>query len=144
MTDTQDIRWKQRFNNYIKALQNLREAVELSQARSLTKLEQQGLIQSFEFTHELAWNVLKDYLEQEGAVGIMGSKDASRRAFKQGLIEKGEDWMEMIKDRNLTSHTYQMELADKIVDSILARYFPAFEQMAKKLTPLYDQQDDNV
>jgi len=144
MIDTQDIRWKQRFNNYIKALQNLREAVELSQTRPLTKLEQQGLIQSFEFTHEVAWNVLKDYLEQEGAVGIQGSKDATRRAFKLGIITQGEDWMKMIKDRNLTSHTYELEVAEKIGSDIINRYFSAFESMAKFFTKLYDEQDGDL
>ena len=66
---TQDIRWKQRFSNYRKAFQNLVDAVELAHSRELSNLEQQGLIQSFEFTHELAWNVLKDYLEHQGIAG---------------------------------------------------------------------------
>ena len=138
----QDIRWKQRFNNYIKALQNLREAVELSQTRTLSNLEQQGLIQSFEFTHELAWNVLKDYLENKGIVGLVGSKDASREAFKNELIEQGEVWMDMIKARNLSSHTYDPEVAQKIVDDILQHFYPTFTGMAKKFTVLYEKQDD--
>ena len=79
---TADIRWKQRFSNYLKALQTLAKAVELARHRELTKLEQQGLIRGFEFTHELAWNVLKDYLEEQGFVGIIGSKNASRRLLK--------------------------------------------------------------
>jgi nucleotidyltransferase substrate binding protein (TIGR01987 family) len=138
----QDIRWKQRFSNYIKALQNLSEAKALSEARPLSKLEQQGLIQSFEFTHELAWNVLKDYLEEKGIVGLVGSKDASREAFKNGLIEQGEDWMDMIKARNQTSHTYNTAVAEKIVHNILENFYPAFSNMAIKFTVLYDQQDD--
>ena len=137
----QDIRWKQRFNNYIKALQNLTEAVELSKERALSKLEQQGLIQSFEFTHELAWNVLKDYLEYQGAESISGSKDASREAFKRELIEDGLTWMDMIKARNLSSHAYNPEIATDIVNNILERFYPAFSSMAKKFTPLYDAQD---
>ena len=74
----EDIRWKQRFDNFIRALQTLRSAVELSRQHDLSELEQQGLIQGFEFTHELAWNVLKDYLEAQGFVGIIGSKNAAR------------------------------------------------------------------
>jgi hypothetical protein len=70
-TPMQDIRWKQRFNNYCKALQTLTEAVELSNIRPLSKLEQQGLIQGFEFTHELSWNVLKDYLDCKGISGLI-------------------------------------------------------------------------
>ena len=93
---SQDIRWKQRFNNYLRAFQTLTEAIELSQTRALTPLEQQGLIQGFEFTHELAWNVLKDYLSYQGVSDLVGSRDASRSAFKNALIRDGEVWMKMI------------------------------------------------
>jgi nucleotidyltransferase substrate binding protein (TIGR01987 family) len=128
MTET---RWKQRFTNYLKAFQTLVDAVALSQTRQLSSLEQQGLIQSFEFTHELAWNVLKDYLEQQGITGLIGSKDASRSAFKNGLIDQGEDWMKMIADRNLTSHAYHSDIADEVVGDILHRFFPAFQRFTK-------------
>lgn len=137
----QDIRWKQRFNNYIKAFRTLVEAVELAKTRDLSELEQQGLIQGFEFTHELAWNVLKDYLEDKGITGLIGSKDATRAAFKNGLIGHGEDWMNMISARNQTSHTYQPEIAKAIVENILRRFYPAFESMAKKFAEIYDQRD---
>ncbi len=140
----QDIRWKQRFDNYTKALQNLSEAVALSKERPLSKLEQQGLIQSFEFTHELAWNVLKDYLEDKGFTGLIGSKDSTREAFKSGLLEQGEDWMDMIKARNQTSHTYNTAVAEKIVRDILERFYPAFANMTQKFIALYDQPDDRL
>ena len=133
-----DIRWKQRFNNYIKAFQTLVAAVELARTRELSELEQQGLIQSFEFTHKLAWNVLKDYLEEKGITGLIGSKDATRAAFKDGLIEQGEDWMKMIEDRNRTSHTYDPHVAQAVVENILERFYPAFEKMAKTFTALND------
>jgi nucleotidyltransferase substrate binding protein (TIGR01987 family) len=133
-----DIRWKQRFNNYIKAFQTLVAAVELARTRELSELEQQGLIQSFEFTHELAWNVLKDYLEEKGIMGLIGSKDATRAAFKAGLIEQGEDWMKMIEDRNKTSHTYDPHVAQAVAENILERFYPAFEKMAKRFTALND------
>lgn len=138
---TQDIRWKQRFNNYLKAFQTLIEAVELAQTRELSKLEQQGLIQGFEFTHELAWNVLKDYLEHKGFVDLIGSRDATRTAFKNGLIENGEVWMEMIKARNQTSHTYNPELADDVADDVLNVFYPEFEKLAQKFTELSEQDD---
>ncbi len=93
----QDIRWKQRFSNYTRAFQYLTEAVVLSQQRELSALEQQGLIQSFEFTHELAWKMLKDYLEYQGVSNIVGSRDASRVAFQNALIQDGEVWMQMIE-----------------------------------------------
>jgi len=134
-----DIRWKQRFNNFSKAFQRLADAVALSRLRELSDLEQQGLIQSFEFTHELAWNVLKDYLEEKGIVGLIGSKDATRSAFKNGLIEDGESWMKMIEDRNKTSHTYDLAVARAVVENILKRYDPAFEQLLQKFTILNNE-----
>ena len=137
----EDIRWKQRFNNYIKAFQTLREAVILASERELSNLEKQGLIQSFEFTHELAWNVLKDYQEDKGIVGLLGSKDASRSAFKNGLIENGEAWMEMIKCRNLSSHTYSSDIANEIVNKVIDLFYPEFDAMAKKFTALLDEED---
>jgi len=134
----QDIRWQQRFNNYLKAFQTLVDAVELARSRELSQLEQQGLIQSFEFTHELAWNVLKDYLEDKGITGLIGSKDATRVAFQNGLIVQGEDWMKMIETRNKTSHTYNPHIAQTVVNDILERFYPAFESMANKFTVISD------
>lgn len=136
---TEDTRWKQRFDNYLRAFQTLRRAKELAAQRDLSELEQHGLIQGFEFTHELAWNVLKDYLEKQGFVGIIGSKNATREAFKNGLIKNGEVWMDMIKARNLTSHAYNSETAEEIVEAILASFYPAFEQLAGKFTTLAEQ-----
>ena len=132
----EDIRWKQRFSNYLKALQTLAEAVQLAQQRPLTKLEQQGLIQGFEFTHELAWNVLKDYLDAQGFVGLVGSKNATRQAFKDALIQDGDAWMDMIKARNLTSHTYNTDIASGIAADILTRFYPAFSAMANTFAAL--------
>ena len=139
-----EVLWKQRLNNYLKAFQIMVEAVALSQTRKLSSLERQGLIQSFEFTHELAWNVLKDYLEYKGISGLVGSKDAARMAFKNGLIENGEVWMKMIEARNLTSHTYQLEIAESVADDILLRFFPAFQQMAASFSSLSKQQDSDA
>lgn len=139
---SEDIRWKQRFDNYLRAFETLRRAVELARQRDLSELEQQGLIQGFEFTHELAWNVLKDYLEEAGISGIIGSKGATREAFKNGLIQDGESWMEMIKARNLSSHTYNQDTAEQLVSNILARFYPAFEQLAASFSALAEQSRD--
>ncbi len=122
-----DIRWKQRFDNYTKAFHELKESLGLANCRTLTKLEKQGVIQGFEYTHELAWNLLKDYLEFQGHVGLIGSRDTTREAFKRGLIDDGETWMEMIKSRNLTSHAYDRELAELIYDAIISRFFLKFQ-----------------
>jgi len=123
---TDDLRWKQRFENFTRALHQLTLAVDLAQQRPLSDLEKQGVIQGFEMVHELAWNVLKDFLEHEGIQGIIGSRGAVREAFKHMLIEDGELWMDMIDKRNLSSHTYNQKLANELVDSILVGYYPAF------------------
>ena len=131
--NTQDIRWQQRFSNYQKALQLLREAVELSRQRGLSRLEKQGLIQAFEFTHELAWNVLKDFLQDQGNRSIKGSKDATREAFKVELIDDGEQWMAMIQRWNVSSHTYDEKTAEKLVDEILHNYFSLFLELETEM-----------
>ena len=132
----QDIRWQQRFENFQNVLGELTEAVELYQHRPLSKLEKQGLVKAFEFTHELAWNVMKDYFEYQGKTSIMGSRDATREAFNRGMIMDGENWMKMIHSRNLTSHTYNQETADKIVDDTVNSFHALFVQLEIKLTEL--------
>jgi len=131
--NNEDIRWQQRFQNFCKALALIEEAVNLSRNKGLNKLEEQGLIQRFEFTHELAWNVLKDYFEYQGNTNITGSRDATREAFNKGLISDGEGWMEMIKSRNQSSHTYNEEVADEIMNKILEVYFPLFVVLKNKM-----------
>ena len=123
---TQDIRWQQRFDNFNRALKQLTAAVELSAQREFTQLEKQGVIQGFEFVHELAWNVLKDLLEFEGIQGIVGSRGTVREAFKRDLLADGELWLDMIDKRNLTSHTYNAELAQDMVNTIIHSYYPSF------------------
>lgn len=135
-----DIRWQQRLKNYQKALEQLSAAVELSQERSLSNLEKQGLIQAFEFTHELAWNVMKDYFYYQGQSNITGSRDASREAFNKGLIKEGDIWMEMIKSRNQTSHTYNQAIADEITHNITNLYFPCFQQFLDKMLLIKDDE----
>jgi len=135
----QDIRWIQRFNNFSKAFAQLTEAVELSQQRKLSKLEEQGLIQAFEYTHEMAWNTLKDFLEERGVAQMYGSRDTTREAFKTGLIENGEVWMKMIESRNLTSHTYNEELAREIASAIIHSYFDEFAHFHARMGKLKEE-----
>lgn len=138
----EDIRWQQRFANYLRALGKLAEAVDLARERALSDLEQQGLIQGFEFTHELAWNVLKDFLEYQGIHNLIGSKDAVRSAFKNGLLENGDTWMTMILDRNRSSHTYNQEIAAEIAGRILAEYYPEFRKLAARFKALLAAAED--
>lgn len=129
----QDIRWQQRFSNYKKALLQLQSAVELREQRALSNLEKQGVIQAFEFTHELGWNVLKDYLQDQGNQNIKGSKDATREAFKVELIADGEQWMAMIQSRNVSSHTYNEHIAEELVSVIVQQYFPLFIELQTEM-----------
>ncbi len=133
-----DIRWQQRHSNYKRALTQLGDAVELARQRNLSDLEKQGLIQAFEFTHELAWNVIKDYFIYQGNTRITGSRDASREAFATGLIDDGDTWMEMIISRNQSSHTYNQATADDITQLIIDHYFSLFMQFRDKMESLLE------
>ena len=126
----EDVRWHQRLESFQRALANLTSAVRLRESRVLSELEQQGLIQAFEFTHELAWKVMKDYLQSLGQTSVIASRDSTRAAFKAGLIFEGEIWMDMIESRNLSVHTYNRSTADLLAQKISASYlecFSAFE-----------------
>ncbi|MFA5478000.1 MAG: nucleotidyltransferase substrate binding protein [Bacteroidales bacterium] len=132
----EDIRWKQRFQNFEKALSRLEDAVKISESRKLNDLEEQGLIQRFEFTHELAWNVIKDYFEYQGNTAITGSRDATREAFSKGLIKEGGAWMEMIKSPNQSTHTSNDKIAKELKQKILNRYFSLFVVFKEKMQTL--------
>ena len=136
MTNNQDIRWQQRFSNYVKALRQLGGAVELRRQRPLTDLEKQGLIQAFEYTYELGWNTLKDYLLYQGIAGLVGARDTIRQGFRLELITDGEGWMDMLADRNLTSHTYNESTADEIVRKVSERYYDVLVALQEKLAVL--------
>ena len=134
----QDIRWQQRLANYQRALAQLQAAVDLQAQRPLSELEQQGLIQAFEFTHELAWNVMKDFFIYQGRSDITGSRDATRAAFAVQLVEDGEGWMEMIASRNQSSHTYNRATAQLLVQRIVERYAALFAAFARRMLELQD------
>lgn len=134
MQPDKDIRWEQRFTNYRKALSQLRKFFDKDE---LSDLEEQGLIKAFEYTYELAWNTMKDFLEYQGiANNVTGSRDTLREAFKAGLITDGHSWMEMIESRNRTSHSYNEEVADEIVRNISSNYYFLFNDFEKKMESL--------
>ncbi len=155
-----DIRWEQRFNNFIKALNKLQDGVNYIQNNALDgdnsgeseensgmvlhDLIKQGLIQRFEVTHELAWNVIKDYAAYQGNPEISGSRDASREGFAIGLIDNGEVWMEMIKSRNETSHTYNEGTAKEIFSHIIKKYLPAFRLFRQKMESIRSGTQGNI
>ena len=124
------IRWRQRFSNFKRALNQLRAFIEKG---NLSQLEEQGLIKSFEYTYELAWKTMKDFYEHQAETGIQGSRDAIRLAFKQGLIQDGGAWMSMIQSRIATAHTYDEAQAKEIAKTIQTRYYSLFVQLNEKL-----------
>ena len=132
-----DVRWKQRLENYGKALSQLNKFL---MQKELNELEEQGLIQSFEYTHELAWKTKRDFLISRGVDNLFGSKDTAREAFKLGLIEHGDVWMDMIKSRNLTSHTYNEVISARIIKQIKTCYHTEFKALYKKLTLLASEE----
>lgn len=154
-----DIRWEQRFSNFNKAMRKLEDGINYVKINyrdseslkenedaddMLNDLIKQGLIQSFEFTHELAWNVIKDYAAYQGNPEIGGSRDATREGFSMGLIENGEVWMEMIKSRNETSHTYDEDTATEIFDKIIGEYFPAFKSFQQKMKAILSRDHEKL
>ena len=129
----QDIRWKQRFENFVNAFRQLKNAKELKVDREFTELELQGVIQAFEVSQELSWKVLKDFLEEQGKTDLFGSKNAVKEAFNVGLISNGDVWLDMIKSRNLTSHIYDEKEILVVLEVILNDYFPVFVDFENKM-----------
>jgi nucleotidyltransferase substrate binding protein (TIGR01987 family) len=120
----QDIRWKQRFHNLEKAFTFLQRAVQMP---SFSELEAAGLVQCFEFTFELTWKTLKDYLTEEG-FDLQSPRDTLKQAFEAGYLENGHAWIEMLEQRNLLTHTYDEEQAKAAIDLICNSYLPILRQ----------------
>lgn len=136
-----DIRWRQRFDSYKRAMAQLTKFID---KKDLNELEEHGLIQAFEYTHELAWKLLKAFLkDQNPQETIYGSKDATRKAFNLELIKDGDTWMDMIKDRNRTSHTYNQHIAKEIATSIRQKYFTLFIALRTKMQAIQDEYEND-
>ena len=140
----EDIRWLQRFKHFKKAYAQLAEALALMEERPLSNIEKQGAIQAFEFTYELAWNVLRDYLIWQGAETISGSRDAIREGFKRELISDGHAWLAMLQDRNRTVHTYNEETAMQILENLENRYAVLFSEFFQTFKIKQQQLEDEI
>jgi nucleotidyltransferase substrate binding protein (TIGR01987 family) len=138
---TEDIRWIQRLDNWNRALAQL---TKFMQRNELNELEEQGLIHSFEYNHELAWKTQKDFLENSGYQDLFGSKNVARKAFEVGLVDDGPIWMDMVKSRNLTSHTYNEATTKQIINAIVDHYFHSFRILNDKLNQLAHEQTGDV
>lgn len=131
--ENQDIRWKQRFENFIGALRQLKNANELQKERKFTELELQGAVQAFEITQELSWKVMKDFLESQGKTDLFGSKTVVREALNVGLIANGEEWLRTIESRNKTSHIYDEKEILLILEIVFNQYLSLFVDFETKM-----------
>ncbi|XJZ27813.1 nucleotidyltransferase substrate binding protein [Bacillota bacterium Lsc_1132] len=130
MDSLKDTRWKQRFENYEKSFKLLEK---FSKQEITTELERAGMIQFFEITFELAWKVLKDYLESQGYL-VKSPRETIKQAFQIGLIEDGHSWIDALSKRNLTTHTYDEAFAKKFSNDIVQLYVPLFTALYEKLS----------
>lgn len=127
-----DIRWQQRFNNFENAHKNLIEMLGLLNKEPSNKAYKLAVIQSYEMDIELAWKTLKDYLNYLG-YQIQTPREVIKQAFAIEIIEEGEIWLQMLEDRNLTSHIYDEAKAQEVVDSINKTYFTKLDFLYKFL-----------
>lgn len=130
MDNLKDIRWKQRFENFDKSYKLLNK---YAKQPITTELERASIIQFFEMTFELAWKVLKDYLEAQEYL-VKSPRETVKQAFQIGLIDNGHVWMDALSNRNLTTHTYDEELANKMTNEIITMYLPELDKMYEKLS----------
>lgn len=129
MDQLKDIRWKQRFTNFEKSYNLLNQYIDQPIE---TELERAGIIQFFEISFELSWKLMKDYLEAQG-FNVKSPRETIKQAYQIGLIDDGHIWIDALSDRNLTVHTYDEELAKKMVEDIIHVYFPKLKQLYYEL-----------
>ena len=127
-----EIRWHYRFKNFSRAYLLLQEALE--DIEQLNELETEGVIKRFEYSLELAWKTMKDYLEFNGFLLVsVTPKDVIRTAYQAKLIDDVQVWINMITDRNLMAHTYDFEKFDKVVQALREKYLLHFSNLYEKL-----------
>lgn len=126
----EDERWQQRFQNFEKTLLFLEESIAIN-APSI--FEQAGLIQFFEISFELSWNVMKEYMEAQGITDLRSPRDSIKKAFEMGLINDGHLWIQALENRNLTLHTYDEARTKKIVSIIEQTYIHILRDLYNKL-----------
>lgn len=135
--ENKDTRWEQRFQNFSKALDYLEMALQIENPDIIQKA---GTIQFFEMSFELAWNTVKDFLEEQGFSEVKSPRSALKKAFEVGIIEDGHSWMDLLIDRNLTSHTYDEEKATVVENLIKQKYFPLLKQLHNNFKQKLDEQ----
>lgn len=130
MDNSQDIRWKQRFQNFDRAFLLLRSAFDDRDIEDFSDLEQEGIIQRFEFTFELAWKTIKDYLQDNGVIlPQLTPRSVIKEAFNAGILPDGQLWIDMMLHRNILSHNYDFSKFQTVLEAIIAKYLAAFESL---------------
>ncbi|RJP33479.1 MAG: nucleotidyltransferase [Candidatus Omnitrophota bacterium] len=131
MTNSDEIRWHQRLENFGKALAQLEAAC---RKEEYSDLERAGLVQIFEFTFELAWKTLKDLLFYEG-FEVKTPRETIRQAFEVEYLEEAgaETLLDGLKKRNLLSHTYEETTAKEAEELIKNQYTPILRQVYNRL-----------
>lgn len=124
-----DIRWKQRFNNFTRAFDLFESAIN---SQLVSKLEKEGLIQRFEYTFELSWKTLRDYMRYGGIQADL-PRDVIKQGFASGLIQDGQSWIDMLEDRNLMAHTYDEKAFETVYLRITRDYYSAIKQVYELL-----------
>jgi len=126
-------RWKQRFQNFENAYNVLARMIDRKKLTPDDEAVEMALIQSFEFTYELAWKTMRDYLESEGFDNIAGSKQIIRTAFQAGLIDDAESWLNAVQKRNIASHTYDENVLSEGIAFIDNDFFPLVSKLYNDL-----------
>jgi len=136
-------RWIYRFRHFTRARALLQEGAEAMAVRALSPLEKEGVVQRFEYTWELAWKLLKDYLEASGVVfETITPAVVLRAAVAARLIENGEVWMRSLDARNRMAHTYDAAALDQTVGEIARDYAPAMTALDSFFSAAASRADD--
>ena len=122
----QNNKFQQRFNNFEKAFKQLSEAI--NNFQNLSTLEKEGLIQRFEYTFELSWKVLKDFLETKGFF-VKYPREILKLAFENEIIDIGETWFEMLEFRNILAHTYSEENFNNAVEKVHSTFYSEIKKL---------------
>uniref|UniRef100_UPI004028A6BC nucleotidyltransferase substrate binding protein n=1 Tax=Prevotella sp. TaxID=59823 RepID=UPI004028A6BC len=131
-----NIRWRQRLATFQRALGRLEEVVNLQNQRQLSPLEKDGMVQRFEYTQELAWKVMKNYIEYQGGEKLAGSRDTIRQAFALEIITNTDPWFDMLESRNETSHVYDEDTENDVLDKITMTYLPIMQELNKRMSSI--------
>lgn len=134
LNNSEKPRWLYRFDNFKRAFSLLGEAIHTIRTRRISQLEQEGVIQRFEYTWELTWKVLRDYLEHKGVIlETITPAAVIKAALAANLIKNGEVWMDALDARNKMSHTYNFKKFEKIIIDIEKNYYPELKSLNLKM-----------